>query len=173
MTINRYKLGAAMIALAAACGQAQAAQTTSASAVSTELMQDADRPALLDTDPPKCKAESGEVVVCGERSDRYRIDPVLMEVSRKQAARNDRKAGQRSVAAERCSPVGANGCPGKDVIPVTAVALVALKAGVAAAKGEEWTEVFRTQPDEYLEHQKASERAKRRNRVSVSIGSPR
>jgi hypothetical protein len=94
-----------------------------------------------------------------------------MEVSRKQAARNDRKAGQRSVTVEKCSPVGANGCPGKDVIPVTAIALVALKAGVAAAKGEEWSEVFRTSPDEYREYEKARERAKRRNRVSISVGS--
>jgi hypothetical protein len=173
MAINGYWLGTALAAVVATCGQAHAAQSTTATETAVELPQGAEPTALLETDQPRCKAASGEIVVCGERSDRYRIDPVLMEVSRKQAARNDRKAGIRSVTAERCSPVGANGCPGKDVIPVTAVALVALKAGVAVAKGEEWTEVFRTHPDEYLEHQKAKERSRRRNRVSLTVGGSR
>ncbi len=170
MVIHRYKLRAALLVLAAAGGQAHAAQSTPASEATAELPQGADRAALLDTEQPRCTSESGEIVVCGERSDRYRIDPVLMEVSRKQAARNERKSGQRSVTAERCSPVGANGCPGKDVIPVTALALAALKVGTAVVKGEDWTETFRTQPDQYLEHQKASERAKRRNRIGISVG---
>ena len=170
--MNPLKFGIMLIAATAVCGNAQAAQSTdSGDSKTVQLPDGADRTALLKTTAPECVAATGEIIVCGERSERYRIDPAIMEVSRRQAARNERIPGRDTVVAEKCSPVGANGCRGGDVIPITAIALVALKTAVMVANGEDWRELFRTQPDEFREYEKARDAAKRRNRVSVSVGS--
>lgn len=112
------------------------------------------------------KGDGKEVVVCGRSSQRFRIDPDVLDASR---ARNAVPA-KPPVSAE-ASPssgcVGPNACGG-DYLPVVGMALTALKAAELAVEGEDWRDAFRTKPDEYRLYQQSQDK-KASGHVSIGI----
>ena len=123
--------------------------------------------------PAGCEqADGDEIVVCAERgeTDRYRIDPALMAVSRTLEKPADRrKPGYQTVGTEQCKPHGIELCPGQDTIPVTAIALKTIQVAALAAKGEDWREALRTRPDEYRLYRQAKAKQGSGKRVSVDL----
>lgn len=124
-----------------------------------------------------CKAaEPGEVVVCGERSgDAYRIDPEVLAVERsREPPSGARPPDYLTVNDQSCVPHGPNGCPGRDVVPVLQMALVAARVAALAIEGEDWREPLRTRPDAYrLYVEEKAKREKARASVSIDFGSDR
>ena len=120
-----------------------------------------------------CKAaEPGEVVVCGERGgDTYRIDPEVLAVERsREPPSRSRPPDYLSVNDQSCVPHGANGCPGRDVVPVLPMAVVAAKAAVLAIQGEDWRDPLRTRPDSYRLYREEKAKSEQARRPSASIG---
>lgn len=113
-------------------------------------------PATADAKPAdRCptlpNAQPGEIVVCGERPQGYRLDPDVMEASR------GKRGGGRLKRPERhrdtsCASVGPAGCIGAGAgINLIGAALTAAEMAARLAKGEPIGKMFVTdpQPTEY------------------------
>jgi hypothetical protein len=95
--------------------------------------------------------EPGEIIVCAERPQGYRIDPDLMEAQRlirelkKKPKRPDR------MADNSCQTVGPMGCRGQAGINLLAAAATAAAMAKRLSEGKEIGSMFITdpQPDEY------------------------
>ena len=116
------------------------------------------------------KSSPDEVLVCGHKTERYRIDPNVLEAQRE----HDALPAKPPVTAEAVQPggcVGGQGCEG-GVIPLIGVAIVAAKAVALAAKGDDWRDAIRIHPDEYRLYKEAEERRakERRPRIGFSVG---
>lgn len=116
------------------------------------------------TPKPKAKAESaaescrnilptepGEIIVCAERPQGYRIDPDLMEAQR--LIREHKKTPKRPdrMADTSCQTVGPMGCRGQAGINLLAAAATAAAMAKRLSEGKEIGSMFITdpQPDEY------------------------
>ena len=114
-----------------------------------------------------------EITVCAERNqkDRYRIDPGVLGADR--AANANPRPEQKLAPKEKCPPHGPI-CEGQGAIPISAIAIVAAKAAILAAKGEDWREVAGlTNDQDYEEYRAAKAREERRRRerkVQVGFG---
>lgn len=116
---------------------------------------------------PSCTSNEGEIVVCGRKEDRYRIDPTVLAGLRARQARNaPSRPDRRIVTAEKCSPVGPNGCAFRDVLPVSAVALTLVTAAVKAIKGEDLRPMLRAEPTDYELYEQAKADEERRKAAS-------
>ena len=113
-----------------------------------------------------------EITVCAERSqkDRYRIDPGVLGADR--AAEANPRPEQKLAPKEKCPPYGPV-CEGQGAIPVSAIAIVAAKTAILAAKGEDWREGLGLNDKDYEEYRAAKARDERRRRerkVQVGLG---
>ncbi len=99
--------------------------------------------------PSAPAVETGEIVICVEKPDGYRIDPAVIEAQR-QAKRKKLKRPERLVD-NSCESVGIMGCRGGAGINVLAAALTAAEMAKRAVNGENVGEMFITEPepDEY------------------------
>jgi hypothetical protein len=102
-------------------------------------------------------AQPGEIVVCGQKPEGYRLDPDVME------AKREMRGGGRPKRPDRmkdtsCAVVGPAGCIGAGAgINLIGAALTAAEMAARLAKGQEIGSMFVTdpQPTEYQLYQEA------------------
>ena len=154
----RRCVAAVLLAAVAAGAQAQPAPADPANPA----------PLKLQAPDEGCEpASPGEVVVCRKAPGKYRIDPDVLQVIRRQElAANPPRPPVQVADGDPCK-TGPNGCPGEGAVPLLMIALKAAEVALAAAKGEDWREPLRTRPDEY---QLYLEERERREKARVSIG---
>ena len=107
--------------------------------------------------------EPGEIVVCAERPQGYRIDPDILQASRDKRNRRKLKRPDRMVDTS-CQVVGPMGCmngPAIDIVTATVAAATMLKKAV---NGENVGKMFITTPEPseyelYLEAKRRREAA--------------
>ena len=116
---------------------------------------------VQDAQPCNVSQSPAEVIICGSRPQRYRIDPDVLAATRA-VHTPPLKPPLDASTADSC--VGPN-CGG-GMIPLVAMALTAIKAMALAAQGDDWRDAFRTHPDEY----RAYEQSKARKKGGISIG---
>lgn len=111
--------------------------------------------------------QKADILICGRRGERYRIDPSVLEASR---AHDSAPAKPRVPpdASPDNSCVGPQHC-GDAVIPLVAVALTAIRAAELAANGEDWRDSLRTHEDEYRLYKQAEERKVKQRRVIIGV----
>ena len=108
-------------------------------------------------------AGSDEIIVCAprEQAEPYRLDPgVLAEQRSKNANPEPDRMG--ALKPEKCPPHGPR-CSGQGAIPISALAIVALKTAILAATSENWREPLGLADDGYDEYRAAKAREQRRN----------
>lgn len=96
-------------------------------------------------------AQPGEIVVCGQRTEGYRLDPDVMEAKRAMRGGGRPKRPDRMVD-KSCAVVGEAGCIGANPgINLIGAALTAAEVAARLAKGQEIGSLFVTdpQPTEY------------------------
>jgi hypothetical protein len=107
-----------------------------------------------------CRAKDPhDILVCGERRQAYRLDPVVMEASRKAEA-NNRSAIAPMPPAQAVCARAPSGCgAGLEGLDLANVAIVAGTMAVRAADGKDWTSPLRPGgPDEYELYKQARRR---------------
>jgi len=113
-----------------------------------------------------------EITVCAERNqkDRYRIDPGVLGADR--AADPNPRPEQKLAPREKCPPHGPV-CEGQGAVPISAIAIVAAKTAILAAKGEDWRQGLGLNDKDYDEYRAAKakeERRRRERKVQVGVG---
>jgi hypothetical protein len=104
---------------------------------------------------PSCRnilpTEPGEIIVCAERPQGYRIDPDLLEAQRIVRDLKTRPKPPDRMADTSCQTVGPMGCRGQAGINLLAAALTAAEMAKRLSEGKEIGSMFITdpQPDEY------------------------
>ena len=95
--------------------------------------------------------EPGEVVVCAERPEGYRIDPDLLEAQRIIREHRRRPRPPDRMADTSCQTVGPMGCRGQTGINLIAAGLKAAEMAKRLSEGKKIGSLFVTdpQPDEY------------------------
>ena len=115
-----------------------------------------------------CKSDNqADILVCGKPSDRFRIDPNVLEASR-QANASPPKPPADATAATGNACVGPDSCKG-GVIPLVGMALVAAKVAELAATGGDWRDAIRTHDDEYRLYKQAEERRRKARRPRIGL----
>jgi len=108
-----------------------------------------------------------EIVVCGRKDDRYRIDPTVLAAIRIRDSRGGpRPEAHTTMFDEGCSPVGGFSCRGQNVVPVSSILLVAATALIKIAKGEDLRPMLHTVPNEYELYQQAKPTKQSRGNVA-------
>lgn len=125
-------------------------------------------PTIVSSAASPCKIDSkADILVCGKRGERYRIDPNVLEADRAANALPPKPpvhAGEAT--ASGC--VGPNAC--KDgVIPLVGMALAAAKAAVLAANGGDWRDAIRIHEDEYRLYKQAEERRRKERGIKIGV----
>ena len=114
--------------------------------------------------PERCptlrNAQPGEIVVCAERPQGYRLDPDVMEANR--AKRGGRPKRPERIRDTSCASVGPAGCMGSGGIDLLGAALTLGTMAVKAARGENVGKMFVTDPQRseyqlYVEAKRARE----------------
>lgn len=108
--------------------------------------------------------DPSDVVVCGSRSRKYRIDRNVLAAQRATEATPSRE--QAIDPQEHAQCIGPN-CGG-DFLPLVSVAMTLAKAAVDAATGADWRQNFRTHPDEYSAYQESKSKEDS-GKVSFSV----
>jgi hypothetical protein len=126
-----------------------------------------DNPVALATGIQSCGTKSeADVIVCGKRTDLYRIDPNVLVADRELTAPPpDTRNGLREITAKSCHDELTK-CSGDQVLPLLPMVSKAAQVATLALKGEDWKEALRTRPDPYAVYT----RSKQRQRAKVSIG---
>jgi hypothetical protein len=119
------------------------------------------------TQPPNCKSDATQVVVCGRADHKYRIDPNVLAATRAAEAPPPKP---KLDASKEIACVGPN-CGGGDYVPLVGMALTAIKAAELAAQGDDWREAFRTHPDQYRAYQESQESGKPHVNIAITAGS--
>lgn len=131
-------------------------------------------PAPLAIKPGDCPRSSpDEVLVCGRKTERYRIDPLVLQAEREHDALPAKPPLTADAApAGGCIGGTGTGCSGGGVIPLVGMAEVAVKAVALAASGDDWRDAIRTRQDEYrlYEQEQARKDEARKPRVGLSVG---
>lgn len=133
-------------AQASAAAAAPAASSEAATEVATEAALESPGDARCD-DPDRRSTDPAEIIVCGERSQDYRLNPDVMAA--KKAKRHGRGAAPKSPENFKhndCATVGPMGCRGGPVIDVVSAALVAAQMAAKAVQGENVGKMFVTDP---------------------------
>jgi uncharacterized protein (DUF4415 family) len=128
-------------------------KTADGSAVATQ-------PKAAERCPVLANAQPGEIIVCGQKPQGYRIDPDVLEASRKKHGGGRPKRPER-MADTSCSVVGPMGCIGANPgINLIGAALTAAEMASRLSKGQEIGSMFITdpQPTEYQLYVEAKRR---------------
>lgn len=96
--------------------------------------------------PTLPNAQPGEIVVCAERPQGYRLDPDLLEANR--AKRSGRPKRPERMRDTSCASVGPMGCMGAGAgINLLGAALTAAEMAARLATGKEIGSLFKTTPE--------------------------
>jgi hypothetical protein len=139
----------ALALLAQAVGEAPAAPPPTAK-----------QPKSADGCPVLANAQPGEILVCGQKPQGYRIDPDVLEASRGKHSGGRPKRPDR-MADTSCAVVGPAGCIGANPgINIVGAVLTAAEMASRLAKGQEIGSMFITdpQPTEYQRYVEAKRR---------------
>jgi hypothetical protein len=106
----------------------------------------------------RASAAPGEIIVCAQRQEGYRIDPDVLTASR-QKRRGGRPKPRDTMKDNSCATIGPMGCRGGGINLIAAAMTAAEMAG-RLAKGEEIGSMFITdpQPTEYQLYVEAKRR---------------
>jgi hypothetical protein len=116
---------------------------------------------------PCTSNDADEVLVCAQRNQRYRIDPLVLEASRARNAEPP-KPPATAEASPTMGCIGPSACKG-DQIPLVRMGLVALKAAALALDGQDWRNALRTREDEYRLYEAAKARSAKARRPRVTL----
>jgi len=107
-------------------------------------------------------AGADEIIVCAPREqvEPYRIDPGVLAEQRSKTA-NPQPDRMGALKPEKCPPHGPR-CSGQGAVPISAIALVAVKTAILAATSENWREPLGLADDSYDEYRAAKAREQRR-----------
>lgn len=94
---------------------------------------------------PKLDPTKGEVIVCAEKFEGYRIDPDVLEAARLKKNKGKPRGPERLVD-NSCRSVGPQGCPTAGINLIAAALTIATMAD-RLAKGQEIGSMFITDPD--------------------------
>ena len=103
--------------------------------------------------------DARDIVVCGQRRQSFRLDPSVVE-GKQQEDSNSRSATSAVPSAQAACSASKIGCT-KDLrsLDLANVGLVAATTAIRAARGEDWTRVFKPGgPDEYELYRQAKRR---------------
>lgn len=104
---------------------------------------------------PSCRnivpTEPGEIVVCAERPQGYRIDPDLLEARRIVREHRRKPRPPDRMTDKSCQTVGPMGCRGEVGVNLLAAAVTAAEMAKRLSEGKEIGSMFITDPqlDEY------------------------
>ena len=90
-------------------------------------------------------AEKGEIVVCAQRPQSYRLNPDVMAAKKAMRDGGGPKPPERFVNTD-CTTIGPMGCRGQATINLIAAGLAAAKMADRLAKGESVASLFITDP---------------------------
>jgi hypothetical protein len=134
-----------------------------------EPRRDVQETLRLDGSLASCESTvPAEVIICGRRDEKYRIDPIVLEALRARKA-VPLKEPETAEAKPTQGCVGPNACGG-GVIPLVRMALVAAEAVKLAADGEDWRGAIWKHEDEYRLYKRAEERRAKDRRVKILGG---
>lgn len=95
--------------------------------------------------PTLANAQPGEIVVCAERPQGYRLDPDILEANR--AKRSGRPKRPERMRDTSCASVGPAGCMASGGINLLGAALSAAQMAARLAQGKEVGSMFKTTPE--------------------------
>ena len=116
-------------------------------------------------------AQPGEIVVCGQRPEGYRLDPDVMAAKRAKHGGGRPKRPDRMVDRS-CAVVGAAGCIGANPgINLIGAALTAAEIAARLSKGQEIGSLFVTDPtpSEYQLYQEAKQAREAKEAEAAAI----
>ena len=151
---------------ASATAPGPAAVSQAAPSATLEALSDS-RSGSRKVDAPadrQCQShDAGNIVVCAQRPQGYRLDPSVMEANQ-EVVSNSRSASSAVPAAQAaCGMVMVCG-KGLESLDWANVAIVVGTMGVRAAKGQDWTKAFKTGGSgEYQLYQQAKQRRETRD----------
>jgi hypothetical protein len=115
--------------------------------------------------PSTAPGSKGEIVVCGRRPPRFRIDPDIMEAQRRARDQRRPKPPER-MTDNKCATIGPMGCRGTPTVDLMLAATVLATIAQKAAAGQNVGQMFVTRPEqsEYqiyveLKHQREAKEA--------------
>jgi len=131
----------------------------------------ADSPALTVRARECPDSSPGEVLVCGRKTQRYRIDPSVLQAEREHDAA-PAKPPVTADAAPASGCVGGRGqsCTGAGAVPLVGMAMVALKAAELAVKGDDWRDAIRIHEDEYRLYKESEARKAEERKPRIGFG---
>ncbi len=103
-------------------------------------------PASAPTEPCQNRQEKqGEIVICAERPNGYRLNPDIQEAKRELRAQKLRRP--ENFKHNDCATVGPMGCRGGPTINLIAAAMTAAEMAKRVAEGKEIGSMFQTTPE--------------------------
>jgi len=157
------------IALLAPVAGEVAAKAEPAAAATADLAPTTDGPAndgetkAANRCPTLPNAQPGEIVICAQRPEGYRLDPDVLEANR--AKRSGRPKRPERMRDTSCASVGPMGCMGAGAgVNLLGAALTAAEMAARLATGKEIGSLFVTdpQPTEYQLYVEAKRRREAR-----------
>ena len=120
--------------------------------------------------PAALNPKTGEIVVCAQRPQGYRIDPDVLEAKREMHGGGRPKRPER-MADHSCATVGPMGCRGGAGINLLAAAITAAAMADRLSKGQEIGSMFVTdpQPTEYQLYQEAKQRREAKEAEAAAV----
>ena len=109
--------------------------------------------------PAAMNPKTGEIVVCAQRPQGYRLDPDVLEAKREMRG-GGRPKRPEQMRDNSCATIGPMGCRGGAGINLLAAAITAAAMADRLSKGQEIGSMFVTdpQPTEYQLYQEAKQR---------------
>lgn len=88
-------------------------------------------------------SDPAEITVCARTNQPSdRLDPEVLRAERLANATPASPTALQSAMRSKCEPTSHRGCPGRDVIPLSAIALTTVHALILAATGDDWRNAF-------------------------------
>ena len=131
--------------LLAAEAAAPAASAPAVSAAATPPPQAASAPAAASQPCQNRQEREGDIVICAERPNGYRLNPDIQEAKRE--LKRQRLSRPENFKHNDCATVGPMGCRGGPTINLIAAAMTAAEMAKRVAEGKEIGSMFQTTPE--------------------------
>jgi hypothetical protein len=112
--------------------------------------------------------KQGEIIICAERPNGYRLNPDLQEAKRE--LKRQRLKRPENFVHNDCATVGPMGCRGGPTINLVAAAMTAAEMAKRVAEGKEIGSMFKTTPEptEYQLYLEAKRRREAREAAAAA-----